>query len=300
MPYVVKINAQSEGFGNYKDQWVRNRWSGQPPGRFFPSNHTGPYPDAEKLTTMKLRITLILLSAMLFYNRSSACSCINIGTFCETIAGSNGMIWEGFQIYYVQVKDKKNSGMDVEVLGVLHGEDRLGETLFFINGAGADCTMGISNFQVGKQYLFAAWKRTSDWALSICGVSYLDVENGKVKGPIAPGVNKVDLDKFNTVANCGGLSGPGVPIGGPGAFFQVFPSPASENVFVRPSTDTLEFNLQLDVFDAIGRRVYRNRQVTFDDGSDFELTVSDWAPGVYFFRVTAWNQRHTFRIVKGQ
>ncbi len=251
---------------------------------------------------MKARLTVALLLTALFIETSQACSCVNIDNFCESITAEDGTVWEGYQILHVRVTGQGNTGISVQVLNVLHGQDRLGETLFFINGSGADCTMGTGGFQIGKEYIFAAWPRLDDWTLSICGITFLTVEDGKVKGPIAPGITRVSLDDFGKVANCGKLDGVGPGISGDkiSTLFQVFPSPVSETLTLKAAIDTLSFALDLDVFDALGRLVHRQRDVSFGNGSNLDVVVSDWAKGLYFFRVTAWDRRHTFRVVKGE
>lgn len=249
---------------------------------------------------MKAKLIFIVLFIAFFSTSVFACSCAFVDNFCETITAEDGTLWEGLQIFQVKVTGQGNTGISVKVLNVLHGKDHLDETLFFINGSGVDCTMGTSGFQVGKEFIFAAWPRQDNWSLSICGISFLEVENGNVKGAIAPGINKLSLEEFGKVANCGNLNGVGPGISGNelSTLFQVFPSPVSETLTLKPANDTLVFSLDLEVFDALGRLVHREREAPFGNGANLRIMVSNWSNGVYFFRVTAWDRRHTFKVVK--
>jgi len=137
---------------------------------------------------MKTFFTSFLLTAVLFLGKTSACDCIFIEDFCQTVTfQNNGEIHDYLNIYHVQVTAQASDGMKVKIFKTFHGEMLTGAEIFITSGNGADCQLITSQFQVGKEMVIAAGKATDTdlWWISECGVSWLPVENGIVSGAIA-------------------------------------------------------------------------------------------------------------------
>lgn len=246
---------------------------------------------------MKKRYLLaLLIVGMLTIPRSAmACSCAFVETFCESQTYGTDTISTPLIVYGENTR-RENGGMRVNVIQVLHGQlDR--PDLFIRNGNGADCGMGTDFFEIGGEFIFAlypAWQETEgekEYMVSICGLNFLEVESGVVKGKIAPGVNSIPLEDFNTLANCGNLP----PIVNGGLEIRLGPNPTESE---------LEFKVSLSgkisgtarFINAMGQEV-RRVALSGEDLWAETVDVSNFAPGVYFVEIDLVARREVRKIV---
>ncbi len=240
---------------------------------------------------MKKAFTLLLVAFFGYLAKSHACDCLYIPTFCETITyGSNGEIQQGTHVYLGAVSAITATGIEFIVQKTYFGEVNTGQTLSLESGNGGNCVLMLENFQVGETFIIAPHKGVDDlWRLAACGVTVLEVINGEVRGPIAPGISKVQLSKFSTIADCGDLA-PDFPI-------QVNPTLTSNEVTITTKLPS-PVPIQVTVFDAAGRLVHQTKEPAFDIDKTIVLNMEAWAAGVYFVRMDLLNQRKTVRVVK--
>ncbi len=244
---------------------------------------------------MKKSFTLLLVALFGYLAKSHACDCLYILTFCQTISlEANNQTHDGLHIYLGTVSAKTGNGITVLVEKTYFGDRNTGQNLNFISGA--DCVAILDNFQIGEQYIMAARKTTNDnWVLPVCGCGLysLRVENGTVKGKIAPDVVTVPLADFTNMANCGDLTGgnePDFPI-------KVNPTLTSNEVNITTELPS-PVPIHVTVFDAAGRLVHQTTESAFDIDKTIVLNMEAWAAGVYFVRLDLLNQRKTVKVVK--
>ena len=229
-----------------------------------------------------------------------ACSCVFIDNFCESIVEEDGEVWENFHIYYVKVTSSDDSGMNIDVLRTFSGDDHTGDELFVVNGYEIDCRRTTLDFAVGKTYIVSAWKYDDSWAIPYCGVGFLPVEDGRIQGPIAPGVTDIALDELPSVMDCGTLNGPtdvhDTDQGEPS--WTVFPSISSQQVAVKAQNQKVNVPYQLEVFDVSGKLMHRVRNIQPYLQPSFTVDIHYWASGMYLFRITGDNRQQTFKVIK--
>lgn len=243
---------------------------------------------------MKKIFTLLWFALPGFAGISHACSCVYIPTFCETITyGNNGQIDDHLSVYAGTVSKVTETDIQMLVQETYFGEFNTWQTITLQRGSGADCVLSLSTFAVGETYIFASNKHDNTWRLSACGVAYLKVQDGKVSGPIAPGLSEVSFAEFASKANCGNLTGGNSPD---------FP------LVIKPTLTSNEVNIttelpspvpiQLAVFDAAGRLVYQAKESAFDLDKTIILNMEAWPTGVYFVRLKLLGRRKTVKVVK--
>lgn len=228
---------------------------------------------------------LVTLLAFAFYTCPAfACTCAPVPTFCESITW-NGSIDSNYLIIHAIVEDKESEWMHVRILDVLFGTPT--ETIIAIpNGYGADCRMSIAPFNTGDQYIFALYGET--YHLSICGVTWLEVDGNQIKGDIAPGINKIRISDFPTIDNCGG-------IGTMLTSISVYPTLTSHTVGIHTTAD-LE-GVEIRMYDMIGRLILRTPQRTLLVSEPFEIRADDLPSGCYTIALSLAGIRRTFRVV---
>lgn len=254
----------------------------------------------EKIHCMKKIYVASILLLMAFAQVSKACDCLPLTTFCEGITDNNGQIANYLSIYKIKVIAKVGDGLQVFVSHTYAGDNLTDHQVYIQDGNGADCGLFASfNMEAGKSYIIAAsdYISVDTLTLSECIVSYLPIENGVVKGAIAPGVTEVPLDDFTSVANCGDLS-PSSTVE-PSALEGLYFRPTLASDFVEINTDLVQaLDLKLTVLDAAGRLVLQADFSDFNRYSHSKVDVSDWSSGVYFFRLEMQGKRLTKRVVK--
>jgi len=242
---------------------------------------------------MKKSFTILLFALAGLSGKSLACSCFGIPTFCEAMALiSNAPEPSGVHIYLGTVSSINATSVTMLIEKTYLGEDQTLQTLTIERGSSALCLLELDNFQPGKTFIIIPHKGVDDvWRLGTCGISVLEVVNGEVRGAIAPGVSRVQLDKFSTIADCGDLIGE--------SFFPVNVNPTLTSNEVNISTKLQSpVPIHITVFDAAGRLVYQTKEPAFDIDKNIVLDTQTWASGVYFVRLDMLSRRKTVKIVK--
>ena len=240
---------------------------------------------------MKKSFTLLLFALAGFSGKSLACSCFGVATFCEAMALINNAP-EPPDIYLGTVSEANSTNVTMLIEKTYLGEDRTLQTLTIERGSSSLCLLELGDFQPGKTFIIVPYKGVDDlWRLGACGVSVLEVINGEVRGPIAPGVSRVQLANFSTIADCGDLIGE--------SFFPVNVNPTLTSDEVNITTKLQSpIPIHITVFDAAGRLVYQTKELAFDIDKTIVLDTQTWASGVYFVRLDLLNRRKTVKIVK--
>jgi len=243
---------------------------------------------------MKKSFTLLLFALAGLSGKSFACSCVGVSTFCEGMALINNAPepLENVYIYLGTVSEVNPTSVTMLIEKTYFGEDQTFQTLTIERGSSSLCLLELGNFQPGKTFIIVPHKGVDGvWRLGSCGVSVLEVINGEVRGPIAPGVSRVPLAKFSTIADCGDLIGePVFPV-------QVNPTLTSNEVNITTKLPS-PVPIHITVFDAAGRLVYQTKEPAFDIDKTIVLGTQTWASGVYFVRLDLLNRRKTVRVVK--
>ena len=241
---------------------------------------------------MKKSFTLLLFALAGISGKSLACSCVAVPTFCEAIAGIiNAPEPPDVHIYLGTVSEINSTSVTMLIEKTYFGEDQTFQTLIIERGSSAACLLSLGDFQPGETFIIAPHKGVDDlWRLASCGVTVLEVRNGEVRGPIAPGITRVQLSKFSTIADCGDLSELDIPI-------QVNPTLTSNEVNITTRLPSA-VPIQVTVFDAAGRLVSQTKEPAFDIDKTIVLNMEAWAAGVYFLRIDLLSQRKTVRVVK--
>ena len=225
-----------------------------------------------------------------------ACSCAYVETFCESQTFGTDTIGTPLIVYGEKIRSE-NRGMRFDVFQVLHGELN-SQSIFIRDGNGADCGMHTDAFATGKQFILALWPSwqeeegpEKEYWVSICGLNFLEVEAGIVKGKISPGVNSIPLAAFNTLDNCGNLP----PIVGGGLEVRLGPNPTDATLQVKVSLSG-SFSGSARLFNALGQEIKRYAM----EGENLwekAVDVSRYAPGVYFMEVQVAARRKVFKFI---
>lgn len=243
---------------------------------------------------MKLYAWATCLLLLLFSPQFlSACSCAGQPTFCEGFSGLSSL---NLIIFGEKTKDKSD-GMHVKVLTTFHGE-AVSNEIFIRSGNGADCGVSTGQFEVGEQFVLSLYPYdnetpTAAYFMSICGVHWLSVENGKVKGSIAPGVTEIALSDFPTIANCGEFS----PLPSQNATINVFPNPATVAFQIDIELDN-SIQGSFNIYDMAGRFIEKVA-IEGTDQVSIPYQVEKLPAGIYLVEVYLWSRRELFKIVVG-
>lgn len=240
--------------------------------------------------------TLLIICTFLGLSIQSnwACTCIGQDTFCESIVYEDGEIHESVIVLRGKHVGKNNLGIKFKVLEILHGN--LPSDLITIrNGNGADCSQSTDGYSNGDEMILAIYLYYGDeenvYDHTICGVSMLSVQNGKVKGAVAPGITEIPLSDFYDLSNCGNLQG---KLSG----VNVYPTLTDGLVYVSSDFNG-EATVNWTLFDVTGRRI-ETGQILVNQESETEINFSKLANGLYFIRFTEGILEKTIRIVISQ
>ncbi|MCF8246472.1 MAG: T9SS type A sorting domain-containing protein [Saprospiraceae bacterium] len=251
---------------------------------------------------MKTIVTTAFLLLFGFSQKAQACDCDFIPTFCEAITyQNNGQVLDYLSVYRVKVTANLGNGLQVFVSQTYSGENMIGHSLFIEDGNGANCVLFASAYlSVDKEYIIAAYKTGDTLALSECAVSFLAIENGLVKGAIAPGVSEVSLDDFPNIANCGDLTSVGVFSPDEKDRLIVMPTLATGIVTVKANQTfwAQPTELKLVVYDAAGRLVFAQNYPDFGYYTPAKVDIKLWGSGVYILHLTAGKIDTVVRLVK--
>jgi hypothetical protein len=249
---------------------------------------------------MKRITTFFLFLTVGVFTKLAACSCHIIPTFCETLTfGNNGQILDYLSVHRIKVNAKLPNGLNVSVLETYTGENLVGHDLFIQDGNGANCVLFASQFlEEEAEYIISSTGNSNTIEVSECGVGFLKVENGMVKGAIASGIDEVPLVDFPSTANCGDLTPAAVVDPGVLGGLVVRPTIVTGEVEVRTKSFSQVEDLQVRVFDAGGKLVFEQLYLHFGFYSQIKLDMSDWGAGIYFIHAMAGGQRVTEKLVK--
>lgn len=217
-----------------------------------------------------------------------ACSCIFLETFCESLGPSAEMIYVD-AIVYGRVISKDSKGMTIAVLDPIFGSN-IGSSLKIRRGNGADCGVDTDFFNKNEEFIFALnqWENEEGQvtnSLSICGVTYLKVNNGFVLGKIAPGISVQNYKEFRTAVGCGIFKKlPKNPNGE--ISFKLFPNPASTEIVITLEEDYAE--VQYMLLDMLGRMVWKGIRKEVEEGEPQLLDISQvqLQRGMYLLKLT--------------
>ncbi len=247
---------------------------------------------------MKFSFTLLTLLLSVFLSKSIACFCLPQPDFCSTVTyESQGVTIDIRNIYYVKVTSKEADGMSVYIYKTYRGEDLTAQTIL-ISDLVTSCSMSTGQFSEGEELIIAADKNGDKWDMTTCGIPYLKVENGKVKGEIAAGVTEIAFEDFPFMFGCGNLM--------PLIFneenldpeFVITPRPNTNQIHIA-TTALMPGDTKLRVYDAAGRMVQQKtipREVAASVGENIDTFA--WLNGIYFIQLIAANRRETFKFMK--
>lgn len=251
---------------------------------------------------MKTTIPTALFLLFCFFQKAKACDCFFIPNFCEAITfQNNGQVLGYLSIHRIKVMAKVVNGLQVFVGQTYAGDNLIGHTLYLKDGTGADCVLFSSNLlQVGQDYIVAASRTGDTITLSDCSVSYLAIENGLVKGAIAPGVSEISLDDFPHTASCGDLTSVGVFSPDAKDRLIVVPTLATDIVTVKANQTfwAQPTELKLIIYDAAGRLVFAQNYLDFGYYTPAKVDIKLWGSGVYILHLTAGKINTVARLVK--
>lgn len=247
---------------------------------------------------MKTAIFTIAFSLLLFVEKNIACDCLPVANFCKTITyENNGEIFNYLNIYYVKVISQSADTMEVSIAKTFFGQNLTGSTILIQGGNGADCQVMTAQFQVGEELIIAAAKTTTYWYVSDCGISFLKVENGVVKGLIADGITEIPLADFPTLADCGNLQLN--PANEPEAPYFIDISPTLTHDFVKIKISVNSPSpLFVRAFDVAGKMVFEKNYHSLHTTYEEVVPTENWAKGVYFFNIEVAGKHHTFKTAK--
>ncbi|MBK7428168.1 MAG: T9SS type A sorting domain-containing protein [Saprospiraceae bacterium] len=248
---------------------------------------------------MNKTFTLIFLLAFILQSEvSKACSCVYIGTFCETITYNNEEVSPYLCVIRGTVIAQESDRMKVRVVEHLGGTAPEGEEIFILSGNGANCAEFVGGFEIGKDFVFAmniGWGENSDlYSLTICGVSYLRINNEVVEGKIAPGINSINYNKLGTIDDCGKLT-----IEQKIGLFSIFPNLTSVGPTISLDPESSDpVLIDWEVYSNIGQLLDEKNAQSFLPGEKFRVNMESYPPGVYLLRIRRSGERKVFKIVK--
>jgi len=230
-----------------------------------------------------------------------ACFCVPIPTFCESMIDSAGIIQEEYTVIKIEITNKTVTGIDVKIKSVLFGASNSGE-LFINKGDENLCTINTDIFSEGEIYIFSFYNLNTaqNLFLSDCGIHYLKIENEVVIGPIAPNIESISFDEFNTIECFEDFEVSISDISPLKNSFSVFPNPNDGNFYIS-NFNEIKVNqiIEMELIDLQGRTIYRNQKT---DGwlpnEEWRINVSEITNGVYFLRIFVEEKSAVLKIVK--
>ncbi len=248
-----------------------------------------------------LRSLLFFFILSLFtFKRLEACSCVYIETFCETIQYSD-TIYHDLILYGTVIKIT-NRGMEVAVAERLYGTDDR-SVIFVKSGNGADCGEYVGQFNVGQQLILALHDaynpdQTEDieYWISICGVNWLTVENGYVKGRIAPGEVFLSYKDFKKSSTCRAFEN-FQPTDPSDPEFKVYPNPVRDQLYIEVGESVQSFDYIIS--DICGRIILRGirEEVEAETQLMIELPQEQLSSGLYFLQLLNGAEKKTIKLM---
>lgn len=240
----------------------------------------------------------LILAIVLNASILNACTCAYIGTFCETITYNSEEVSPFLCVIRGTVIAQESDRMKVRVVEHLGGATPVGQEIFILSGNGANCAEFVGGFETGKDFVFAmniGWGANPDlYSLTICGISYLRINNEVVEGKIAPGINSINYSKLGSVDDCGNLS-----IFQKIGLFSIFPTLTSAGPAIILDPEASEpVLINWELYSNIGQLVDEKNAQSFEPGQRFTVDMNRYPPGVYLLRIQRSGERKVFKIVK--
>ncbi|HIA37893.1 MAG TPA: T9SS type A sorting domain-containing protein [Flavobacteriales bacterium] len=144
----------------------------------------------------------LLAFYLILSEQGSTCICQHPFTYCESMqAEAADLVVLGYKF------TDKYHGMGIKVVQVLDGVENR-DTLTVWGDNGMLCRTYCGTFGMGDTVLFAlhhcdlsgngggTLEKPEDYQISVCGVYWLDYENGEVTGAIDNGTTSLSLNEF--------------------------------------------------------------------------------------------------------
>lgn len=245
---------------------------------------------------MKYIFTIALFFASIFsVLPAHTCSCIPILTFCESVSPENPVLLGVVTRHYVSGAEL----MDIQVLNWIKPTGTLLSHITIVGGNGANCwvmngrfnrgdTIVLTPNQISLQHSPEINANHSAFSLSDCAVSFLQVNNGVVRGAVRDGLNSVHLSSFvSELGKC--LEG--VVLND----LKLFPNPAGRAVQVQFSGAFAPE--QIRFFNVLGQEFALSSSLDETKGL-LSVDVETLSAGVYFAVLQYGSYRRTFKWVK--
>ena len=255
---------------------------------------------------MLARLLVVLLLAGQASAPALACSCFGPQTFCSTLNPQppefpEPQWWIPDAIVLVVKLADVEYGADVKVVQSFHGELQVDTVIRVWGDCGLLCRHYVNGPANGDTLLWAIqhtdlmgngpcgtnFEQPQDWALSICGVYWLNFENGIVSGPLTvEGASEsVTLQEFADLVS--GCLSTGVN--------EVVAHEAIELLYVGGipviSCGDIASDAELLIMDAQGRIVLRRRW------NGMPLPFDNAVHGVYIAQVNTGGRKWVRKVV---
>jgi hypothetical protein len=234
-------------------------------------------------------IFLSLFSLLFSFSISLACSCTGPDTFCKGVT-------ETADVVMVSKGEEVKPGIFEFSLieNLLNGISE--EKLLLATGSGWDCLLSLNKFELGDTLIFrleaaGSWVSAEevDYAVTFCGKTYLQFNNGLVKGIIDDGINELSLDALRKKLNSCAF-----PTEEPIRMKTtiLYPNPTDRSIILNASFEIQEVQL----FDLSGRKC---EAIVYElDAFNAEIDLNPLAKGMYILRITGIETKESFRVVK--
>lgn len=241
---------------------------------------------------MKKYLLFVFFAFAFFPNLNFACTCLPPPSFCEGLFDSNGDHYSDV-IFRGEIIGDSPEGKEIEISQMIYGE--IDENTIIVRPT--MCTAFYHELEDDGEYIFSLETNNGNYYPIGCNLFFLKIENEVVKGKIAPGVESIDYKDLNTLESCG-IAFKTIP-----AIVNdlvLYPNPTLGAIKIKNiNTDALLENLQLQVFDMLGREVaiYKNEDGILPD-EIWAINIQYFAAGVYFLKLSGKNGQREFKIVK--
>ncbi len=232
---------------------------------------------------------LLLFPFLLVCSRSTACSCISINTFCETLyfddPDNPQVIVRG------KLKDFVEGGIEIIVKQVIYGDVKE-EEISAYDFSGTSCQVDLSTLQKNEDFIFALYRRDTQirskfsFTIPACGIPFLSIKKGNIVGPISPGISKLPLSSAQALMNCNTWSQ-----------IEVYPNPTQDVLRIRISSEEMKEG-HLRVYDNYGRLLL-SEGIERQANEEIVRDLSDFADadGLYLVQVIVDGFPRNFKVV---
>lgn len=240
---------------------------------------------------MKKNLLFFIFIIIFFPKNTFGCDCFAERNFCDLITSYRESL---IPIYILrgEVTETLLSRKEVKISQELSGTVSLEEITLGINS----CTYHFSEFKEGKEYVFAVEKSGDTYYPLGCGVWYLELEDGELKGDITSGVTSIQYHELGNLEGCGN----DLNLTNLEKDLDIFPNPALAVVNIGSEKFSIsEEELTLTIYDGVGRKV---QPMISSDGilaeESWVINIENFPVGLYLFEVNGLNQKKTFKIIK--